>query len=187
MAETQTSAHTEVPAQEGGLPQLNVIADGSYTNQIFWLVVTFVALYIVVSRFVLPRVGSVIENREEQIRSDLDKAEKDRKDIEEISANVETILADARSKAQTVLADAKSAIQDDMSKAVSAIDAEIEKRVSAAEAEVSKAREAALADIETVAAEVATDIVSRLAGVDADGAAVSAAVKASLADTKEAQ
>lgn len=184
MAETQPNGHSEVPQEAGGLPQLNVIADGSYTNQLFWLLLTFVALYIIVSRLVLPRLTSVIETRDEQIRADLDKAERDRKDSEASAATVDAILGDARAKAQTIVADAKVSVQSEMTDAIAKLDKEIDARVGKAEAEVFAARDAALSEIQTVATEVAQDIVTRLTGVEADAAAVSAAVETSLTQTK---
>ena len=45
-----------------------------FPHQLFWFAVTFGALYWVLSRYVLPKVGSVIERRETKIKGDLDAA-----------------------------------------------------------------------------------------------------------------
>ncbi|MFN4098278.1 MAG: hypothetical protein ACK4GT_00740, partial [Pararhodobacter sp.] len=42
-------------AASGGMPQLDL---STFPNQIFWLAVTLVALYLILSRVALPRIGS---------------------------------------------------------------------------------------------------------------------------------
>ena len=44
----------------GGLPQLN---PADFAPQLVWLAVTFVVLYLILSRVTLPRIGEVIEER----------------------------------------------------------------------------------------------------------------------------
>lgn len=179
MAQTQTTTETvEVQVEQGGLPQMHVVTDGTWTNQIFWLAVTFVALYIVVSRLVLPRITRVIEDRDEQIRSDLDKAEQDRTEANRVREQFEDSLANARIEAQKVIADAKTAIQTEIATATKSLDEQLDARFAKAEAEVNEARTTALAEVEGVAAEIAADMVSRLSGVTVDDAKLKDAVKA---------
>ncbi|MEM7440614.1 MAG: F0F1 ATP synthase subunit B', partial [Pseudomonadota bacterium] len=60
--EPTTSASTCVGADGGalGMPQLCI---DWYANQIFWLVVTLVVVYFLMSRVALPRIASVIQER----------------------------------------------------------------------------------------------------------------------------
>ena len=44
-------------AETGGMPQLDF---SSWPNQIFWLVITLVAIYLILSRVALPRIASVL-------------------------------------------------------------------------------------------------------------------------------
>src|SRR3546814_6905695 len=57
----------------GGLPQLD--AD-TYPTQIFWLVVTFVILYLIMSKVALPRIAEVLEERQERVADDIETAER---------------------------------------------------------------------------------------------------------------
>ncbi|MBL4639149.1 MAG: hypothetical protein JKY57_01330 [Kordiimonadaceae bacterium] len=177
-------ASTEVPQQ--GLPQLNVIADGSYTNQVAWLVLTFVFLLLIVSRIVLPRVGKVMAEREEKVADDLDTAERQKNEAEKVKAAYEAAVAAARAKAQEAVAGAKDTIQADIAKAQSELDADLGAKAADAEARIKKARDEALSGIDTVAAEVASDMVAKLGGVEADDKAVSKAVKSALDSAKGA-
>ncbi|MBL4838174.1 MAG: hypothetical protein JKY34_11425 [Kordiimonadaceae bacterium] len=177
-------ASTEVPPQ--GLPQLNVIADGSYTNQVAWLALTFVFLLLIVSRIILPRVSKVMAEREEKVADDLDTAERQKSEAEKVKSAYEAAVAAARAKAQEVVAGAKDTIQADITKAQSDLDADLGAKAADAEARIGKARDEALAGIDAVAAEVAADMVAKLGGVEADGKAVSKAVKSALDSVKGA-
>lgn len=67
--------------------------------QLVWLTITFVALYLVLSKLVLPRIGDVLEARQGRIADDLDEAERLRKDSETVLAEYEAALTEAREQA----------------------------------------------------------------------------------------
>lgn len=170
-------ATTETVEQDaGGLPQISVFEDGTYTNQIAWLLLTFVLLYIVVSRMVVPRVTSVLEEREEKIAGDLDAAERLRAEAEGVREAYEASIADARSKAQQTLADAKDAARADIAKAQADLDAKLAADAAAAEKRIADAKAEALAGLEGIATEVAADLVAKLGGTEVAADAVSKAV-----------
>ena len=52
----------------GGLPQLDIT---TWPSQLFWLVVTFVIGYFLISLLVAPSISSVLENRSNKISDDL--------------------------------------------------------------------------------------------------------------------
>ena len=45
-----------------------------YPNLIFWLVVALVALYLILSRVALPRIGTVLAERNDAIANDIEQA-----------------------------------------------------------------------------------------------------------------
>ncbi|TNE61609.1 MAG: F0F1 ATP synthase subunit B' [Alphaproteobacteria bacterium] len=178
-----SEAHTEVAEQKGGLPQLNL---ATYEEQIIWLIISFAVLFLIVSRAVLPRVTKVLEEREERIATDLDTAERLRKDAEEVKASYEAAVAEARRKAQELILGAKDAIQADIAKAQAELDAELGKKADEAEARIAKAKDEALAGISEIATGAAVDIMAKLAGVEGEDAAVAKAVETALASRKGA-
>lgn len=178
-----TVAMTEQPAKQGGLPQLD---HTTFSEQVAWLFLTFIVFYIVVSRFVLPKVDSVLEERDEKIAADLDKAEALRAEVEEIKASYEASLTDARAKAQKASMETKEAIQADVTKATAELDAKLSAQAEEAAKTVAAAKAKVMEDMETVAADVATDLVSKLTGLDVDAKSVNAAVAAKLSAAKGA-
>jgi len=80
-----------------GMPQL--CADW-IPNQIFWLVVTLAAIYFVMSRIALPRIGAVLAERSGTITNDIAAAEELKNKAAEAEAAYDKALADARAEAQ---------------------------------------------------------------------------------------
>ena len=78
------------------MPQLDVTA---WPPQLFWLAVTFIALYFIISKLVIPRTGGVIEGRKNQIDGDLAAAQSSRRRPTWRSPTYEKALAEARAKA----------------------------------------------------------------------------------------
>ena len=51
-------------AESGGMPQLN---PEFWVSQIFWLILTFGTLFIILSKFILPKISNNLELRKSQI------------------------------------------------------------------------------------------------------------------------
>ncbi len=180
MAQTQTEVADH---GQGGLPQFDAT---TFETQLVWLLLSFVVLFIIVSRMALPRVTKVLEEREERIATDLDTAERLRREAEDVKNAYEISVVEARRKAQETILSAKESIKADIAKAQAELDAKLGAKAAEAEANIAKARAQALADIDAVASEVAAEMVSKLAGVDVDAKETGKAVKAALADVKGA-
>ena len=116
-----TEAH-EAAGQSVGMPQLDV---STFPNQIFWLLVTLVVIYLVLSKVALPRIGSVLADRRGSITNDLATAEELKAKAVEAEATYNQALADARTEANRIVAQAKAEIQRDLDVAVAKADAEI--------------------------------------------------------------
>ena len=50
------------------MPQLEI---STFPSQIFWLVVSFLILYIIMAKVIVPRISSVIKNRENEIKNNI--------------------------------------------------------------------------------------------------------------------
>lgn len=162
-------------SEEGGsLPQLDV---STFPTQIFWLAVTFLILYILVSKVAAPRIGEVLEERHARITNDLEKAEKLKEEIEGVKNEYENALAEARANAHAVLVSGQSEISASNATAEAAAGEKAAKQSQEAEDRIAKAKQDAIANIHSVAADVAGEAVEKLIGVKVDDAALSGAVE----------
>jgi len=157
-----------------GMPQL---CFDWYPNQIFWLVVTLVVIFLVLSKVALPRIASVLAERQGTITNDIAAAEELKVKASEAEAAYERALADARSEAQKIAGEAKAEMQAEVQKAIDKADAEIAARTAEGEARIDEIRKGASAAIREVARDTAKEVVAAM-GVDVDAKAVEAAVTA---------
>lgn len=175
MADTthaKDAAH-EAASSAGGLPQLDVSTWGS---QIFWLFVTFGALYFILAKFILPALASGITDRSDRIADDLDTAARLQREAEEANTAYERSLADARAKAHNISATTRSSVEAEIASEVEAADADLARQQSAAEARIATIRSEAMRKVDDVASGVTAEILSKLAGVKPTAAAIKSAV-----------
>ncbi|MDK3020260.1 F0F1 ATP synthase subunit B' [Pseudodonghicola flavimaris] len=160
-------------AQGGvGMPQLDF---STFPNQVFWLAVTLVVIYLVLSRVALPRIGGILAERTGTITNDLAAAEDLKAKAVEAEEAYNQALADARSEAQRIAAEARAEIQADLDDAIAKADAEIAAKTAESEKAIAEIRAGALESIQTVAKDTTAEIVGAL-GFQADDAAVAGAI-----------
>ncbi len=155
-----------------GMPQLDF---STFPNQIFWLVVTLVVIYLILSRVALPRIGGILAERAGTITNDLAAAEDLKAMAVEAEKAYEKALADARAEAQRIAGETRAEIQADLDDAIAKADAEIAAKAAESEQAIAEIRASALESIEAVAKDTAAEIVTVL-GTKADDAGVAAAV-----------
>lgn len=158
------SAATEAPqAAEGSkLPQLD---QTTYGGQLFWLAVTFLFLYFVMSRVAVPRIATVIEERRDRILDDLDKAAALKQQAEEAGRAYEKAVADARARARSLAEEARRKVKGETDKLRAEAEAGLAQKLAAAEAQIAARKAQALANVRVIAAETAQAVVQRLIGV----------------------
>ena len=173
-AETAAGDHGGAEAK-GGMPQLD---PADFSPQLIWLAFSFILLLVLMWKVALPRVSSVIEDREKRIQADLEKADRVKADADKAKAAYEKTLADARAKAQAELAAATQAIQADSGKRDAAFMSQLTQRTKTAEDAIGAAKNKAMGDVRNVAAEVAAAVIGKIAGAEASVAEISGAVDA---------
>ncbi|MFN3314941.1 MAG: F0F1 ATP synthase subunit B' [Hyphomonas sp.] len=159
-------------AESAGLPQLDVT---TFANQIFWLVVTLVILYLVLSRVALPRIAAVLSDRQGAMTGDLMAAEEFKQKAREAEAAYDKALAEARSEAHRIVAQNRAEIQAQLDAAIARADAEIAARTAESETRIREIRASADESAREVAREVTATLVENFGG-SADAAAVNATV-----------
>src|SRR5438309_10143703 len=90
----ESAGSVEVPASEhgAGFPPFN---SHTFASQLLWLALMFVALYLLMSRVALPRVGLILEARHRHIEADLAEVLrfKDASDAAISSVDMELVIA----------------------------------------------------------------------------------------------
>ena len=159
-----------------GMPQL--CADW-IPNQVFWLLVTLVVIYFVLSRIALPRIASVLAERSGTITNDIAAAEELKLKAQEAEAAYEQALKDARAEAARIVASTKADIQADLDAELAKADAQISEKTAESEAAIAEIRDGAVKSVTEVAKDTAKELVAALGG-SADANTVDATVTARM-------
>jgi F-type H+-transporting ATPase subunit b len=180
---SEAELHSEVGHADTGFtcaPGLPQMCTDTFASQIFWLVLTFVFLYVMMSRVTLPKIGRVIEERRDRIADDLGKAEDLRTQSQTAIEDYEQALADARAKAHVLAQETRDKLSAEADERKAAIEAELAVKLDAAASRIDDTKTAALASIREVASDTAGAVVERILGEAGNDDAIAAAVNTEL-------
>jgi F-type H+-transporting ATPase subunit b len=171
------TAHTEA---DGGHKAFPPFQKDTFASQLVSLTIAFVALYLIVSRIALPRVGSVLDERQNTIEGDLAEAQRLKDESDNALKAYESDLAAARSRAQAISAETREKLNAESEAERKRLEERLSLKLAESEKTIATTREAAMRSVRGIATDTASAIVQRLTGVMPDGAAVGQAVDASL-------
>ena len=165
---------TAANGAESGMPQLDF---ATFPNQLFWLVIALIVIYLILSRVALPRIGTVLAERSGTITNDLAAAEELKTKAAEAEKAYEQALADARAEANKIIDRAKAEMRAELDVAIAKADAEIAAKQEESEMRIAEIRSSAQDTVHEVARDT-TQAVLEAMGSEADAATIDAAVKA---------
>jgi F-type H+-transporting ATPase subunit b len=172
------TAHTE--ADGGHKAPFPPFQKDTFASQLVSLLVAFVALYVIVSRIALPRVGGVIDARQNAIDGDLAAAQKLKDDSDAALKAYEAELAAARTRAQAIGAETREKLNAASEAERKTLEEKLAAKLAAAEKTIAETRTRAMSSVRGIAAEAAAAIVQQLTGKKPDAKSVKSAVEASL-------
>ncbi|WP_010142018.1 F0F1 ATP synthase subunit B' [Oceanicola sp. S124] len=146
-------------AESAGMPQLDF---STWGNQIFWLIVTLVVIYLILSKVALPRVGAVLADRAGTIANNIAAADELKQKARDAEAAYEKALADARAEAAAIVEATRAEASEKLKAATAKADEQIAAKAAESEAAIAEIRAGALEAAETVARDAAAEIVSAL-------------------------
>jgi len=159
------------------MPQLNI---NDFAPQLVWLAISFVLLYLIMSRLALPRVGQVLAERRRRIESDLAAAARLRDDTAKAIADYERALAEAKARGQAIAAQARDEMTRDIERQRAEADSTLSVKSADAEIRINTVKEAALSHVGEIATETAEALVVRLLGRSVDRSELQGAVNEAL-------
>ena len=159
--------------ESGGMPQLN---PEFWVSQIFWLIITFGILYIVLSKFILPKISSNLELRKSQIQENIETAEKQREMSEVKLKEYDEIILKSKLDAKNIFKNAREKIIKDINLKKETLDKQIDEEISNAEEEIKTLKRDATDKINKIAIETSSDLLKKLIGTEINNSSISAIV-----------
>lgn len=160
---------------EPGFPPFD---SSTFPSQLLWLAITFGLFYLLLKQVVIPRIGGILEVRQDRIAQDLGEAARMKGEADAAVAAYEQELADARARANVIGQEARDDAKAKAEAECKKVETSLEGKLSEAEARIALIKDAAMRDVGQIAEETASAVVRQLVGSDADKATVAAAVKA---------
>lgn len=161
-------------AESGGMPQLN---PEFWISQIFWLILTFSTLFVILSKFILPKISKNIEFRKSQILENIEMAEKQKEESENKIKEYEAIILKSKAEARNYFNEARKKILQDIDKKKQQLENEIDEEVNNAEKEIKELKTSAPEKINKIAIETSADLIKQLIGEEVNNSNISAIVE----------
>jgi len=137
----------------------------NFPSQLFWLALTFIALYLLMSRIALPRISSILDARRQRIESDLAEAQRFKEASDAAIAAHHKAVAEARERAQAFASEAREKGAAAAQARRKEVDAKLTARIAEAEKTIAARRSAAIANVHRIASDTVPAIVERLTGL----------------------
>ena len=160
-------------AESGGMPQLN---PEFWISQIFWLILTFGTMYVVLSKFILPKISNNLESRKSQILENIEAAEKQREDSEAKLKEYDEIILKSKSEAKTMFNQTREKALKDIMAKKEVLDQQINDEINKAEKEIEVLRVSAPGKINKIAIETSSELLEKLIGSGVNNSSISAIV-----------
>ena len=128
------------------------------------VLIAFILVVTVISKFVLPPLNAALTERQGQIRGELEAADKAKADAEEADAERRAALEQARALARDIVSQAQTTADQIVTTATAEGQAIHDRIVASAEAEVVVARQAAVEEVTARVGEIVLAAAERVVG-----------------------
>ncbi|PPR79265.1 MAG: ATP synthase subunit b, sodium ion specific [Alphaproteobacteria bacterium MarineAlpha2_Bin1] len=140
------------------MPQLDI---GTFIPQLVWLFLTFIVLYLIMSRAILPKIADVLEQRQDRIASDLEEAEKLKNEAQKVLKTYEREIEEAHISSNKIVEEGKLKISSDINSLNNEFELMLEKLTKEAEYSVQEIKDKTNLEIK----EITTELVQKLTKV----------------------
>ena len=171
-------------AAEAGMPQLN---PEFWPAQIFWLLVSFVFLYICIWKFILPKITKNIEDRKSIIMQDLQDAEKFKEETAKKIQEYNKVIDDAKNEAKKIILEEKNNLEKELNLKKQKFDDEIDKEIKKVENEIKNFQLTSTEKVNEIAREVVNSLMMKIVGTEVNESNLKAVVESSAKKINQKQ
>ena len=129
---------------------------------IFWSTLSFLLLLFILRKFAWKPILTAVSDREEGIKNALATAENARKEMQNLTADNERILKEARIERDGLLKEAREIKENIISEAKDEAQQQAEKVIEQAKATIQAEKQAAIADLKNQVAELSIGIAEKV-------------------------
>jgi len=166
--------YKEAFASDEGMPQLN---PEFWISQIFWLTLVFGTLYVLLSKFILPKISNNLETRKSQIVENIGAAEKQREESDQKIKDYENIINEAKIEAKNIFNQVREKISKDINNKKENLKKKISEEIKKSETEILDLKNKSPEKINKIAIETSADLIKQIIGAKVNNSNISAIVE----------
>jgi F-type H+-transporting ATPase subunit b len=129
---------------------------------LFWTLVSFIILYLILRKFAWAPILGAVKEREESIKAALDAADNAKKDMENLKADNEKILNEAKIERETMLKEAREIKSKLISDAEEEAKIRAKKMVEAAKTAIQNEKNSAMNELKNTVVDLSVGIAEKL-------------------------
>lgn len=156
------------------MPQLET---STFTSQLFWLIVCFFSMMFIMSKFIIPRIADILEQRQRKIDGYLNKAADIKLQAEASLKKYQDALAKATNEANSSLSQTKEELNELIKNKQNELDSSLQKKIKEGEKEINRSKEAALKQVQSIAEGLAVDVVKKIGLTTINSQEIKAVIK----------
>ena len=168
-----TAINKDLYAAEAGMPQLDPTF---WASQAFWLVLVFLILYVLTSKFYLPKIKNNLEDRENKIKEDLENASKFKEESETKLKEYEKIIEKAKREVAKIYLDSKSTLNKNIQEKKEAMEKEIEKEINKVQKEILELKKNSISSIQEISVNITSNLIENISGEKLNESSIKATV-----------
>jgi F-type H+-transporting ATPase subunit b len=139
-----------------------------HTDELIWGTISFLILLGLLMKVAFPAAKKALQQREEKIRTDLERAEEARSESEKLLDDYRERIAKAREEAATIVDEARKTAEGLRREIIAKAEEQANEIVARARLEAENERRQAIADVYREAGKVAIDLAERIIGETID-------------------
>ena len=129
---------------------------------VFWTLITFLLLMFILRKFAWKPILGAVSEREEGIKDALASAEKARQEMENLNADNQRILNEARAEREAMLKDARDMKNKIVADAKEEAQQQANKMIEQAQAAIQSEKKAAMAELKNHVADLSLEIAEKV-------------------------
>ena len=156
------------------MPQLDV---STFTSQLFWLLICFFSMMFIMSKFIIPKIADIMEQRQRKIDGYLNKAAQFKQDAEDTLKKYQDALAQATAKANKSLADTKEEMNQLITQRQTELETSLQKKIKDGEKEINQEKEKALKEVKAISEKLSMEVIKKIGITTIQASDIKATIK----------
>jgi len=139
-----------------------------HADELIVAAIGFTLIFVFMSKFAIPRINKVLEERRERIQGEMEKAETTRVDADSILEQYRQQLANARDEANRIIEEARQTAEGVRKELTDKAERDAQGIVQRAQEEIRAERDRVFADLKSQVGELSVELATRVVGESLD-------------------